>query len=134
SSPCSARSLLYPSPEDFKIPFKVACEITGKVLAYNRNRTKKNPMVPMKVPISTKVGWNKVHDEVNRSLLKSITIISKRSNHIPMLMIIETTNVQMILRLYFRIQSVNGTTMLQIIRAQKAHQYGPVAAPNERYT
>jgi hypothetical protein len=37
--------------------------MTGKVLEYNRNKTKKNPMVPMKMPISTNVGWNIVQED-----------------------------------------------------------------------
>ena len=48
---------------DFKIDFTSACAITGKVLAYNRNNTKKNPMVPIKIPMSTKVGENMVHED-----------------------------------------------------------------------
>jgi hypothetical protein len=51
------------SPEDFKIDFTSACAITGKVRAYNRNKTKKNPMVPIKMPISTKVGENMVQED-----------------------------------------------------------------------
>src|SRR5690606_5053011 len=54
-------NFLYFSPEDFKMVFTSACAITGKVRAYNKNSTKKNPMVPMNVPISTKVGENMVH-------------------------------------------------------------------------
>src|SRR5690606_33895839 len=54
---------LYFSPEDFNILFTSAWAITGKVLAYNKNSTKKNPMVPINVPMSTKVGENMVHAE-----------------------------------------------------------------------
>ena len=35
----------------------------GKVLAYNKNKTKKNPIVPTKMLMSTKVGENIVHDD-----------------------------------------------------------------------
>ena len=31
---------------------------TGKYLANNKNRVKKIPMVPRKIPMSTNVGWN----------------------------------------------------------------------------
>ena len=31
--------------------------------SYNKNNTKKNPIVPMKIPISTNVGENIVQDE-----------------------------------------------------------------------
>jgi hypothetical protein len=33
-----------------------------KVLAYNK-KTKKNPIVPMKIPMSTNVGENIVHED-----------------------------------------------------------------------
>jgi hypothetical protein len=54
---------LYSDPEDLIIDFNSACAITGKVLAYNRNRVKKNPMVPKKIPISTNVGEYIVHED-----------------------------------------------------------------------
>jgi hypothetical protein len=34
-----------------------------KVLAYNKKKTKKKPIVPMKIPISTNVGENIVQDD-----------------------------------------------------------------------
>jgi hypothetical protein len=54
---------LYLSPDVFKIDFTSACAITGNVLAYNKNSTKKKPMVPIKIPISTNVGENMVQEE-----------------------------------------------------------------------
>src|SRR5690606_23940094 len=99
-----------------------ACAMAGKVLAYSRKSTKKNPIVPMKIPISTKVGENMVQEEVNLSLLKSTTMISNLSNHIPILMIRATIKVQTIFLLNFFIHSVWGTIRLQVINAQNAHQ------------
>ena len=43
--------------------FTSACAITGNVLAYKRKGTKKKPIVPINIPISTKVGENMVHEE-----------------------------------------------------------------------
>ena len=43
---------LYLSPDVFKIDFTSACAITGNVLAYSKNNTKKKPIVPIKIPIS----------------------------------------------------------------------------------
>ena len=56
-------NFLYFSPELFSIVFTSAWAITGKVLAYNKNKTKKNPIVPTKMLMSTKVGENIVHDD-----------------------------------------------------------------------
>ena len=50
-------------PDDFNIDFTSAWAITGKVLEYNRKSTKKKPIVPMNIPISTKVGENIVQEE-----------------------------------------------------------------------
>ena len=50
-------------PVAFNMVLTSAWAITGNVLAYNKNNTKKNPIVPMKIPISTKVGENMVHEE-----------------------------------------------------------------------
>ena len=54
---------LYCSLEDLTIVFNSACAITGKVLEYNKNSTKKKPMDPTKIPISTNVGENIVQLE-----------------------------------------------------------------------
>ena len=54
---------LYSDPEDLTIDFNSACAITGKVLAYNRNKVKKNPIVPKKIQISTNVGEYIVHED-----------------------------------------------------------------------
>jgi hypothetical protein len=52
---------LYSEPEDLRIDFNSACAITGNVLEYKRNKVKKNPIVPKKIPISIKVGENILH-------------------------------------------------------------------------
>tara|TARA_B100001250_G_C19635240_1_gene715641 strand:+ start:666 stop:983 length:318 start_codon:yes stop_codon:yes gene_type:complete len=84
---------LYSDPDDFKILFNSACATTGKALEYNKNKTKKNPIVPRKIPISTNVGENIVHDEGRKSRCNEVTIITKRSNHIPILTNIDKMNV-----------------------------------------
>ena len=43
--------------------FNSASAITGNVLEYNKNNTKKNPIVPKKIPISTKEGENIDHED-----------------------------------------------------------------------
>jgi hypothetical protein len=52
---------LYSEPEDLRIVFSSACAITGNVLEYNKNKVKKNPRVPKKIPISINVGENILH-------------------------------------------------------------------------
>jgi hypothetical protein len=47
---------LYCDPVDFRIDFTSAIGRTGNVLAYNRKNVKKIPSVPMKMPMSTKLG------------------------------------------------------------------------------
>jgi len=43
---------------DFMIVFNSLSAITGKVLENNKKHVKKIPIVPMKIPKSTNVGWN----------------------------------------------------------------------------
>ena len=68
---------LYLSPDDFKIDFTSACAITGKVRAYSKNKTKKNPMVPIKIPISTNVGENIASS--HRRPKSGVTVRDRRS-------------------------------------------------------
>jgi hypothetical protein len=84
---------LYSDPDDFKILFNSACATTGKALAYIKKRTKKKPIVPRKIPISIKVGENIDHEEGRKSRCNDVTIITKRSNHIPILTNIDKMNV-----------------------------------------
>ena len=63
--------------------FNSACAITGKVLEYTKNKTMKKPIVPIYIPMSTKVGENIDQLDGKKSLCRDVTIITKRSNHIP---------------------------------------------------
>tara|TARA_B110000003_G_C16500291_1_gene477144 strand:+ start:554 stop:871 length:318 start_codon:yes stop_codon:yes gene_type:complete len=74
---------LYSDPDDLRILFNSACATTGNALEYNKKSTKKNPIVPTKIPISINVGENIVQEEGRKSLCRDVTIITKRSNHIP---------------------------------------------------
>tara|TARA_S200000501_G_scaffold365726_1_gene399545 strand:+ start:623 stop:940 length:318 start_codon:yes stop_codon:yes gene_type:complete len=84
---------LYSDPDDFKILFNSACATTGNALAYIKNKTKKKPIVPRKIPISINVGENIVHDDGRKSRCNEVTIITKRSNHIPIFTKIDRINV-----------------------------------------
>ena len=54
---------------------------------------KKRPKLPMRSAKSHMVGWNMPHDEGRKSRWSEVTMITKRSNHMPMLTKIETTNM-----------------------------------------
>tara|TARA_B100001540_G_C15249617_1_gene392088 strand:- start:14 stop:322 length:309 start_codon:yes stop_codon:yes gene_type:complete len=84
---------LYSDPDDLSILFNSACATTGKALEYNKNKTKKKPIVPRKIPISTKEGENIVQAEGRKSRCKEVTIITNLSNHIPILTKIDNINV-----------------------------------------
>ena len=78
-------------------------------------------MVPIKIPTSTNVGSKRHHVDGKCPLLKTIAIISKRSNHIPILMAIEIKNVIMKLLLNFLIHNNCGVMILKVINDQNAH-------------
>ena len=92
-----------------------ACAITGNALEYNKNKVKKNPIVPRKIPISTNVGENIVQAEGKKSLCKDVTIITNLSNHIPILTKIESIKVATNEVLILEIQYNWGTITLQVI-------------------
>ena len=67
----------------FNMPFTSAILITGKNLLNKKKQVKNNPNEPKKIPISTKVGEYITQPEGKYSLCREVTIITKRSNHIP---------------------------------------------------
>jgi hypothetical protein len=67
--------------------------ITGKNRTNNKNKVKNNPSEPMKIPTSTHEGEYMVHMEGKYSLCNEVTMITKRSNHIPMFTKMEMMNV-----------------------------------------
>ena len=113
---------LYSEPDDFNILLSSACAITGNVLEYNRNNTKKNPIVPKNMPISTKDGENIVHEDGRKSRCNEVTIITNLSNHIPIFTNIDKINVATNDVLILYIQYNWGITTLQVIILAYAHQ------------
>ena len=87
--------------EDFTIDFNSACAITGKYLENNKKNVKNIPIVPVKIPISTNVGLYIFHVEGTNVRHNVGTIITKRSNHIPIFTIIDMMNVNVRLVLNF---------------------------------
>lgn len=77
----------------FKIPFTSAMLITGKNFAKRKKQVKNNPNEPKKIPISTKLGEYITHPDGRYSLCKDVTMITKRSNHIPTFTTIDSMNI-----------------------------------------
>src|SRR5262245_16148969 len=67
-------------------------EIIGRKRTKRNSRVTNNPMVPMKVDQSQKVGRYMPHADGMKSRCKLVTMIMKRSSHIPMLTISDKTN------------------------------------------
>src|SRR3954447_17629306 len=57
-----------------------------------RKSVKNTPIVPTNVPTSMMVGVNMPHDDGRKSRWSDVTMMTKRSNHMPMLMKIDSTN------------------------------------------
>src|SRR6476646_9134500 len=77
--------------------------------------------------MSMMVGLKLPHDEGKKSRCSEVTMMTKRSNHMPMLMKMLITNITgMLVRSFFD-QKSWGEITLQVIIDQYAHQSGPVA-------
>src|SRR3954453_6887273 len=99
----------------------------GKFFANRRNHIPNQPKEPARIPQSAQVGFNMPHAQGTKSLLRDETMITYRSNHIPILIKIEITNSEVTLRRIFRNQSSCDTNALQMIMVQPAHHWGPKA-------
>src|SRR6201987_5967515 len=91
------------------------------------------PIVPVKIPISINVGWYMFQVDGKNVRHNVGTIITKRSNHIPMFTTIDKINVATKLVRIFLNQNNCGDTTLQVIIAQYAQAYGPVARFKNAY-
>jgi len=67
--------------------------ITGKNLANKKKQVKNSPNVPKNIPTSTQVAWYITQLLGKKSLCSEVTIITKRSNHIPIFTMIDTTKM-----------------------------------------
>src|SRR5579885_1867075 len=84
-------------------------------------------MVPANVQISTHVGRKYPHELDRKSRCRLVTIMTNRSNHIPMLVVMEMMNITGIDRRIALIQKSCGINTLQVYIDHAAHQYGPKA-------
>src|SRR6478752_1731408 len=97
--------------------------ITGSCRMKSRNHMKNQPNDPSRMPKSTHVGRYPPHCHGSNSCESDGMTMTKRSNHIPMLMKIERMKSQLVLRRSFCEKSESGRTMLQInmIHADQDH-------------
>src|ERR1700756_2799691 len=98
----------------------------GSTLTNNRNIVKNSPIEPINTLISTQVGWNIAQLEGMKSRCSDVSMITKRSNHMPILTTIDKTHDTGIFLLtdLNHISWVISTLQPYII--QPAHQYGPI--------
>src|SRR5213595_2962745 len=110
--------------------FTSEIDTVGKFFTNNRNHMKNQPKLPAMMPQSAHVGlYVALANRSNGSPASDTTMITKRSNHIPMFTKIEMTNRPVMLVWTFFDQSSHGSSPLQMFIVQLAHQNGP----NARY-
>ena len=73
--------------------FTSPMEMTGSTRVNSRNIVKKRPKVPTKVITSTQVGEYVLQLEGRKSRCRLVTMMTKRSNHMPTLMTSESTKM-----------------------------------------
>ena len=91
---------------------------------FNEARTK-NPMVPPNIMKSQRVGAYMSHDDTRKSRCSDVTMMTKRSSHMPTLTMRERMNSHVVLLRSFFDHIVCGIRPLQKISAQYDQAYGP---------
>src|SRR3989449_1712082 len=108
--------------------FTSEIDTAGKFFTNKRNHMKNQPKLPAMMPQSAHVGLSvSFANRSNGSPASDTTMITKRSNHIPMFTKIEMTNRPVMLVWTFFDQSSHGSSPLQMFIVQLAHQNGPKA-------
>src|SRR6058998_1997600 len=108
--------------------FTSEIDTVGKFFTNRRNHMKNQPKLPAMMPQSAQVGlYVAFANRSNGSPASDTTMITKRSNHIPMFTKIEMTNRPVMLVWTFFDQSSHGSSPLQMFIVQLAHQNGPKA-------
>src|SRR2546421_2797792 len=110
--------------------FTSEIDTAGKFFTNKRNHMKNQPKLPAMMPQSAHVGlYVALANRSNGSPASDTTMITKRSNHIPMFTMMDTTNSAMTLVRTFLDHKSHGNNPLQMFIVQLAHQNGP----NARY-
>src|SRR5271157_3325650 len=100
------------------MPFTSESAIMGRKRTNNRKRVRKSPNVPTNVMMSMMVGRKYPQDDGKKSRCSEVAIITKRSNHMPMLVVIEITNMIGTLVRIFLNQNNWGIMTLHVIIVQ----------------
>src|SRR5207302_1790261 len=110
--------------------FTSEIDTAGKFFTNSRNHMKNQPKLPAMMPQSAHVGlYVALENRSNGSPASDTTMITKRSNHIPMFTKMDTTNNAITLVRTFLDHNSHGNSPLQMFIVQLAHQNGP----NARY-
>ncbi len=95
-----------------------AMAMIGRNLQNSKNNVQNNPKLPTNIPISTGVGRNNAQLDGVKSRQSEVTIITNRSNHIPMFTKIQTTTIiHGVVRIFLN-QKTCGIKTLQLTMIQ----------------
>src|SRR5437773_2881392 len=121
-------ALAFPRCGTGSTSFTSEIDTAGKFFTNKRNHMKNQPKLPAMMPQSAHVGlYVALANRSNGSPASDSTMITKRSNHIPMFTKIEITNRPVMLVWTFFDQSSHSSSPLQMFIVQLAHQNGPKA-------
>src|SRR4029077_12497840 len=109
------------------IPLTSAIATIGRNRKKRRNNEKKSPKLPAKVSASTQVGVYEFQLDGRKSRESDVTMMTKRSNHIPTLTQAATPKMTQGLLRARRDQNTWGAATLQDTIVQYAQAYGPNA-------
>src|SRR4051812_44198335 len=103
-------------------------EMAGKFFTNSRKNRKNHAKLPAVMAPSTQVGrYAPTHSAGSKLCARELTMMTKRSSHMPMLIRIEMTkSVRKLVRTRFQ-NSESGTRQLQKTIVQKNGAYAPVA-------
>jgi hypothetical protein len=90
----------------------------GRNLTNSRNSVVKMPIDPTKMPMSVSVGKNMCHSPGRKARCRLVTMITNRSNHMPMVTNSATTQITIGFWRSLRNQKTCGLITLQKIIAQ----------------
>src|SRR5262245_34806005 len=93
-------------------------EIMGRKRMNRKSSDRNSPIVPRYVAQSQRVGVYIPQEEGRKSRCRLVTTMTKRSSHIPMLTMIETTNSTGMLERILRDHSTWGATPLHRMSVQ----------------
>src|SRR4051794_7348421 len=109
------------------IDFTSAMATTGRSRQNNRNSVKKRAKLPASIAISMMLGLNSHQLEGRKSRESDVTMMTKRSNHMPMLAKVATMKTMIRFVRAFFDQRISGAKALQKSMIQVLQAYHPKA-------